>query len=380
MKHIDMLVFGEDWGSHPSSTQHLMKHLISEQEILWVNSLGLRRPKMNVRDVQRLWRKLASILQSSFMEKHSIALNDEINPSIIHPCTVPWPGNKAVGLLNEKLLLKRLLPFVKSSARAPILWTSLPTAVSVIGKLGERASVYYCGDDFSALAGVDHKPIAEMENELARKCTLIVTASEKLAEKFPTEKTFVLPHGVDTNLFGTPAQRANDLPEGPVAGFYGSLADWLDQTLLIEIARTLPHWKFVLIGPIACDIKSLLNEPNIHWLGVKPHSELPRYSQHWDVSLLPFKRNQQIEACNPLKLREYMAAGSPIVTTGFPAVDAYKELITVANDASSFVKALSQIDKSPPTTAHDKQAMQLRVSSESWGNRASELKELLQHL
>jgi len=45
MSTRDLIVFGEDWGSHPSSTQHIVSHLAANRRVLWVNSLGLRRPK-----------------------------------------------------------------------------------------------------------------------------------------------------------------------------------------------------------------------------------------------------------------------------------------------------------------------------------------------
>ena len=46
MTAAPMIVFGEDWGAHPSSTQHLMTRLAGDRDILWVNSIGLRRCQM----------------------------------------------------------------------------------------------------------------------------------------------------------------------------------------------------------------------------------------------------------------------------------------------------------------------------------------------
>ena len=46
----DMIVFGEDFGGLPSSTQHLVKHLPKMRKIIWVNSIGLRQPKLNRND------------------------------------------------------------------------------------------------------------------------------------------------------------------------------------------------------------------------------------------------------------------------------------------------------------------------------------------
>jgi glycosyltransferase involved in cell wall biosynthesis len=376
--NIDMLVFGEDWGKHPSSTQHLMKHLIPEQEILWVNSLGLRKPKFTQRDMHRVWNKLSALLHSPFSPKTSTQNQQGAQPSIIQPCTIPWPGSQMARRINQKILTQQLKPLLQHSKKRPLLWTSLPSAVDVVGKLDERAAVYYCGDDFSALDGVDHGPIRQMELELVSKSALIITASKKLAEKFPAHKTIVLPHGVDSELFTTPTTRAADLPFGPVAGFYGSIAGWFDQPLMIDTARHLPHWTFVLIGPASCNIERLLKEPNITWLGPKPHHELPRYSQHWDVGLLPFLHNRQIEACNPLKLREYLAAGSHVVSTEFPALDGYRDLIDIRNDAGGFAHAIESTYQS--NSQQLIRIKQQRINQESWGKQAGLLKDILHAL
>ena len=383
--NIDMLVFGEDWGDHPSSTQHLIQQLLPEQEILWVNSLGLRRPRLNAADLRRAWQKLSKMLNKQTADQPvSQPCSTQRKPQIIHPRAVSWPGNSLARLLNSRLLSRQLLPLLqadKQQRKAPILWTSLPSAVDVVGKLNERATVYYCCDDFSALDGVDHGPVSAMEQELAAKSQLIITASSKLAAKFPQHKTWLLPHGVDTDLFSTPCDRADDLPAtGPVAGFYGSMAGWFDKQLFIQLAQLLPHWQFVLIGPQKTDMQAVLQQTNIHWLGSKPHNELPRYSQHWDVSLLPFLQNPQIRACNPLKLREYLAAGSPVVSTDFPALDGYRDLVKVRADAAGFAEAMEDLYSHQQNEKVLRMLRRERVRKESWQQRGAELKDLLSAL
>lgn len=378
--NIDMLVFGEDWGQHPSSTQHLMKHLLKEQQIVWVNSLGLRRPRLNRRDLHRAFNKLSACVHGTTTTQNSMrehTVSPENQPRIINPLTIPLPGNRLARRCNEWMLTQKLNPIIRSSDSKPLLWTSLPSAVDLVGKLGERAAVYYCGDDFNALDGVDHEPVSRMEQELAEKCQLIITASDQLARKFNPDKTVVVPHGVDLELFSAPKPKASDLPEGPVAGFYGAIAGWFDQRLLVETARRLPDWTFVLIGPVTTDISQLSSEPNIRYLGPKPHHELAGYSQHWDVGILPFKRNAQIKACNPLKLREYLAAGSPIVCTDFPALDGYRDLIKVSNQAESFAQAILSYHQNTDLDPILRAARLQRVALESWSKRAEDIKDLL---
>ena len=39
-----LIVFADDWGRHPSSSQHLVRELLPQYPTLWVNTVGTRRP------------------------------------------------------------------------------------------------------------------------------------------------------------------------------------------------------------------------------------------------------------------------------------------------------------------------------------------------
>src|ERR1700752_2182216 len=48
-----LLVFSDDWGRHPSSCQHLIRHLLPEVPVLWVNTIGMRRPRLDLATARR---------------------------------------------------------------------------------------------------------------------------------------------------------------------------------------------------------------------------------------------------------------------------------------------------------------------------------------
>lgn len=369
----DLIVFGEDWGGLPSSTQHLIRHLTRDRKVLWINSIGLRRPHLTGHDLKRIWAKLLGRRKPSPKKRGE---GDESPFPVISPRTLPAPRSRLERRLAAWLLERQIRPAIeKAGLRDPILWTSLPTAVDLAGRLGDRGLVYYCGDDFSALAGVDHGVVAQREAELAQKAGLILAASEALAMRFPPAKTRLLPHGVDFGLFARPAPRAADLPDDgrPIAGFYGSISEWLDLPLLAGVARRLPDWHFVLIGKAVVDLAPLANCNNLTLLGPRPHHRLPGYSQHWTVSLLPFVDNAQIRACNPLKLREYLAAGRPIVATAFPALDAYPGLIRIAEAVDGMVDAITTAE-----VGHDPAALRMAVADHTWQARATRVADWLE--
>lgn len=367
----DLIVFGEDWDGLPSSTQHLIKHLTETRKVVWVNSIGLRRPALKWHDIQRAWTKLTT-------KKTTGVCATNANFHIINPKTLPVPRGRLERWLAIQLLKRQIIPVIKKAQlNSPVLWTSLPTAVDMCGQLGESAVIYYCGDDFSALAGVDHKIVNVREQELIKKADLILAASEKLTKRFPATKTQLLPHGVNYELFAKPAKRAADLPNDgkPIAGFYGSISEWLDIDLLQATISRLPNWHFLFIGKTVIDISKLSRFDNVTLLGERTHQELPSYSQHWTVSLLPFVDNPQIQACNPLKLREYLAAGRPIVSTDFPALADYQEHVQTVTDAESMVHALERSALEPLTPSRA-----LAVADQTWSARAAQVSDWMERI
>lgn len=192
-----LVVLGEDWGAHPSSTQHLIRRLLPDYRVLWVNSIGLRAPGW--RDLGRIGRKLCAATTDAS------SVTPPPGMEVLSPLALPWHGQEWVRRVNGPWLarqIRRRAPWLER----PLLWLSLPSAIALAGHLGEQAIIYYCGDDFGALEGVDHA--------MARECeqALVARASPALAERFPAHKTRLLPHGVDLDRFSAGGQRPADLP------------------------------------------------------------------------------------------------------------------------------------------------------------------------
>ncbi|MGD2175098.1 MAG: glycosyltransferase, partial [Candidatus Brocadiaceae bacterium] len=197
-----------------------------------------------------------------------------------------------------------------------------------------------------------------------------------------------VPHGVQWHLFRTAVDRCLPEPEDlksipePRLGFYGFLSDeWVDYGLLRRMAVERPDWHIVLIGrpKAGMDMDSHAPEPNIHWLGLKPFEELPAYTRHFQVGLVPFCVNSLTRHSNPLKLLEYLSGGLPVVTTDIPEVHTYEGLVHIASSREEFIaaceEALSEGDpagrdvRSRATQQHSWEARVARVASVIYGGR-----------
>ena len=109
--------------------------------------------------------------------------------------------------------------------------------------------------------------------------------------------------------------------------------------------------------------------PNVHLLGRRPYSELPAYCKGFDVALIPFRINELTLNANPLKVREYLAAGLPVVSTPIPEVEVLG-LCRVASDPESFLREVEEALLDPGPRVERSES----IRHESWEARLDEIR------
>ena len=377
IRNESIICFAHDWNGDPTSKTHIMRILSEKNRILWVDSIGMRRPTVSGRDARRLARKLRQITRGL------VTVNPNLH--VASPLVLPLPGVPGVDRLNATLLSASLRYFARRAGLTrPIVWTFMPTTVGLLGRLGESRVIYHCVDEYSAFAGVPREALRRMEAELVRRADLVLASSETLAEarRRVNPRTFFVSHGVDVAHFSRALDPALPRPADvaglarPVIGFFGLLAEWIDLELLAAIARRRPHWTLLLLGKATVDTGALRALPNVRLLGQKPYAALPAYCRAFDVGLIPFRIDELTVRANPLKLREYLAAGLPVVSTDLPEVRKYAGLVRLAAGPEGFIEAIEAAlaDRNEPADRARVAAMQ----SESWEARVEQISELLE--
>jgi glycosyltransferase involved in cell wall biosynthesis len=258
-----------------------------------------------------------------------------------------------------------------------------PAAGMIAGNLGESDVIYYCVDEYTAFTGVS-EGLRSIEEDLFRRAGLVVVSAEKLLDdkkKF-NANTHIIRHGTDWKHFRTALDEATEIPAEiadlprPVIGFHGLLADWVDFGLIKKTAAHFKNGSVVLIGKVAVDaeqkIKVLDGVRNIYRLGRKPYVELPAYCKGFDVSLNPFAVNELTLAANPLKVREYLAAGLPVVSTDIPEVRILKHCL-VGRDHDDFIAKIEESLANPVP----RDEISDSVREESWEAKVDELRGII---
>jgi glycosyltransferase involved in cell wall biosynthesis len=366
-----IIAFAKDWHEDPTSNHHVLRELAKTRRVLWLNSIATRTPSLaSGRDLGKIARKLREFVRGP--------VNVENDLWVMTPLALPLPHSAAARQLNRHILRGTIRAMrLRLGMDRFQLWTFLPNVGNYVGRLGETGAVYYCVDEWSLFGYLDAAQTAAAERELLTKVDAVFAINSALADakRAFNPRTFVSPHGVDHQLFARALDPdtavPNDLAKlrSPLLGFYGTLRDWVDFELLAHVARARPQWTIALIGQELCDTSAIRNLPNVHLLGQKPHHDLPAYCKGFDVGLIPYRIDNRMPFVNPLKLREYLSAGLPVVSTPVPEVEKFPEVARIAKTPEEFVTAVEQALRDPVSRAHRSDAMR----NETWSARVAKV-------
>ena len=133
-----LLVFADDWGRHPSSCQHLVRRLLDRHAVWWVNTIGMRPPRLDWATVRR---GLEKVRHWTRRPCDTAAL--PANLRVLNPRMWPWFSRPFDRALNRELLLRELRRVTATLPISPVAVTTLPIVADLIGLLPVRRWVYY---------------------------------------------------------------------------------------------------------------------------------------------------------------------------------------------------------------------------------------------
>ena len=306
--------------------------------VLYIESLGLRPPRADRQDRQRIVKRLRRMFRPP----------RQVEPGlwVWSPMVIPG-GTRGVLLHINRVLFSSALGWILRGLRfrSPLLWTYNPLTgryLNLKRRAGTSkpsmfsAAVYHCVDRIHAQPGMPATLIADSERQLCRTVNVVFTTS-------PDLQASLMRINACTYHYGNVADQAHfaaalDAPPAPdgLAGipkprlmFVGAIDAYkLDLPMLTALARQRSDWSWVLLGPVGeadpdTSIAALQALPNVHVMGLQAYDDLPAWLAHADVALLPLQENTYTQHMFPMKFFEYLAAGRPVVATQIPALRPY---------------------------------------------------------
>lgn len=290
---------------------------------------------------------------------------------------------------EAQTLLQALLDnlFSLHAISAPTLWYYSPLFLEFTRHIQASRVVFDCMDELSAFKGAPPE-LKALEVELLHKADLVFTGGQSLyeAKKHSHPSVHCFPSSIDFTHFSQ-ARRWLVEPDdqrlipAPRLGFFGVIDERMDLGLLAAVAQARPGWHLALVGPVVkIDPASLPQLANIHYLGMKPYTELPGYLAGWDVALLPFALNESTRFISPTKTPEYLAGGKPVVSTPIKdVVRPYGELglVRIAADAPAFIQAIESALRPEGHSPAWREQVDQFLQASSWDHTWREMSRLM---
>ncbi len=342
-----LLVFSDDWGRHPSSSQHLIRRLLGRYNVVWVNTIGTRALKFNWITVKRAYEKAISWLSIS-TEQESIIPKSAIgnNPQVLNPRMLPSFGGRIRRKVNKNLLIQQITPVLKEYPGEVIAITTVPYVSDLIGQLPVNKWIYYCVDDWSCWPEMDSTTLQTMESELIQKADQIICVSHALQSRIESQsnKTVqLLQHGFDEQFLKHPKSRLllKQYPGRKIL-YWGLIDARLDESIVTACAHALPNDSFIFVGPMANPPEGLFVPPNVYSHGIVNYDQLPKLAAEADVLIMPYQDSAVTRQIQPLKMLEYLAVDKPVVARRLPATEEWADCLDLADSPAEFVKWVKQ--------------------------------------
>src|SRR5207244_5787335 len=124
----------------------------------------------------------------------------------------------------------------------------------------------------------------------------------------------------------------------------------------------------VLVGPEANPDPTLWHCDRVRHIPAVPFERLPHLAQHANVLVMPYANLPVTQAIQPLKLKEYLATGKPVVVRSLPATRDWADCLDLADTPEAFSEIVRRrIATGPP---EEQTAARARLASERWAATA----------
>jgi len=380
-----VIFFGNiDWWYHNRghSSVRMATRIAKRVPTVWVNSIGMRMPVPGKTEIAwaRYWRKLKSLTRG-------LQRDSETGLYIYSPFFIPRYSPRMLEFNGQLLLAQVKIVCRRLKIKRPSAIISMPTMTPAVERGKWVKVVFERCDDFTTLPGTDKNLMEELENRLLKISDTVIYVNEALMKREldKVKHSVFVGHGVDFDTFVTARPMTGtrapiptlmrDLPK-PIVGFYGGIDEYrMDVDLMIKIARHIAPGTLLLIGPRQMDLSKVLAEPNAKHIDQVSPDELAAYAAHFDVGIIPFLQNDFNINCNPIKLKEYLALGFPIVVMNLPAFEQYQSVIYIAHSHNEFLANLDRaLQENDSSLIEQRRAM---VADSSWDKVAGKVAELL---
>jgi len=288
--------------------------------------------------------------------------------------------------VNHNRTWNRLQRLLSDGRMAPpqVAVVTFPDQLEIIRSLPDLPVIYDLMDEPALFL----KPWQQLHferahRELLERAALVVTSSKVLFERYAplAQRAVCITNGVREQMFRD-LQNASAHPglarlPGPRLGYVGMISHWFDFDAVRALAGAFAHGSVILVGPVDCAVPALPS--NVTFTGMVPHHELAPLLRSFDLGLIPFRRCRDIDAVNPVKLYEYLAAGLPVLSARFSEIAHFADFVSIYDGETDCLSAARSLLAQPPSE-HDRRLRRAFAAGHCWSAKAKHFLRMTQQV
>lgn len=265
------------------------------------------------------------------------------------------PGLRKLGRLSTWMLERKYRSAVRRYGKPDFVLIDSPYLQPFAAAI-DVPLLYIAADAYRYYAWPEAET-ARFERQLFDQAYASFAVSELLAEDFRAagaqnvfqSGTAVGADFVEAARLDVPIPPDLAVVPGPRVGIVGKINLTYDWDLLEALIEARPGVSFVFVGPnheldpVGRDrIDRVFARPNVFWLGVKPHADLPAYLNGCEVLLNPLAVDDHNDRRFPLRLSEYLTTRRPVLTTAVHEARAFAPHVVPFDDSAEALIALDR--------------------------------------
>ena len=138
--------------------------------------------------------------------------------------------------------------------------------------------------------------------------------------------------------------------------------------MIRAVSERLNEGTILFVGPQDAPDSALFGLPRVRVLPPFRYHDLPALAARAAVLIAPYADLPVTRAMQPLKLKEYLATGKPVVVRKLPATEPWADCADVVETPEAFAAAV--VERLRTGLPEDQRRARQRLEAESWAAKA----------
>ena len=302
---------------------------------------------------------------------------DELEQSYAVPA-IPYRDKNSLVHIIQKAMFHKIM---KRANEFDIIWVGQPLLYNYIPSTYKGKIIYDCMDNHEALCG-DYRiktALQKTESELVRRADIIFASSMGLCRKMERiggkDKVTLIRNGFVFNKIYSPLTFCRN-SAGLKIGYFGTIAEWFDFSIVIKSLECFPNLEYYLWGPISGI--EVPKHSRLRIQGVVEHSKLWENVQDMDILIMPFKVNDIIRDVDPVKLYEYISMGKRIISVYYNEIERFSKFVNFYKDENGYLRCIENFYKEKNYVDYTKKEQIQFLQENSWDVRYDKIKRYIE--